>query len=108
MDDHPANIDAQVDEVLLAPAVDVNIAANAVQDHLAAVDVNITVNDFQELLAAVNVDIAVNDVQDFEATAPVDKDQVEDDLSVDRHLPVKKIMPKRKHKFGKGAKRGGN
>ncbi len=38
------------------------------------------------------------------------KCQCQDDLAVDKHLPVKsrKMMPKRKHKFGKGAKRGGN
>ena len=48
---------------------------------------------------------------DFEATAPVEDGQVGDNLTIDKHLPVmsrKKRMPKRKHKFGKGAKRGGN
>ena len=64
--------------------------------------------DADLLAPAVDVNIAVDDVQVFEATAPVDEDQVEDELSVDKHLPVKKTMPKRKHKFGKGAKRGGN
>ena len=90
--------DAQLDDDYLA-AGDVESAA--------AVDVTQLVED---VLAAVDVDIAVDGVQDFEATAPVDEDQVEHDLAVDKHLPVKsrKKMPKRKHKFGKGAKRGGD
>jgi len=70
-------------------------------DHLAAVEY---------VLDAVDVDIAVDDIQDFEATAPVNEDQVEDNLAVNKHLPVKSRtkMRKRKNKFGKGAKRGGN
>ncbi len=80
-------------------------------DLLAAADVNIAANNVQDLLAAVDVDIFVNHFHNFKATATVDDDQVEDDLAVDKHLPAmsrKKRMPKRKHKFGKGAKRGGD
>ena len=79
-------------------AVDVESAAAAVDVESAAAAVDV-------------VDIAVDNVQDFEVSAPVDEDNVEDDLAVDEHLPVKnskKKMPKRKHKFGKGAKRGGD
>ena len=54
----------------------------------AAADVDIAVDNVQDLLAA-DVDIAVDN--NFEAIAP-----------------VRKKMPKRKHKFGKGAKRGGD
>ena len=55
------------------------------------------------------MDINVDNVLDSEVSAPVDKDNVEYDLGVNMHLPVeRKKMPKRKHKFGKGAKRGGN
>ncbi len=54
----------------------------------AAADVDIVVNNVQDLLAA-DVDIAVDN--NFEAIAP-----------------VRKKMSKRKHKFGKGAKRGGD
>jgi hypothetical protein len=55
------------------------------------------------------VNDSVAPAADFEATAPVDDNQVEYDLGVNMHLPVeRKKMPKRKHKFGKGAKRGGD
>jgi hypothetical protein len=105
------HIDGGVPEDLLVDSsVDVNNAINQAEtivmhDHLSAILAQVD----EDLLApAVDVNIAVDDVQVFEATAPVDEDQVEDELSVDKHLPVKKTMPKRKHTFGKGAKRGGN
>jgi hypothetical protein len=37
------------------------------------------------------VDIFVNHFQDFEATTPVNDDQVEDDLAVDKHLPAMRV-----------------
>ena len=90
-----------------AAAVDVMSAVAAVDVESAAAAV-----DVESAAAAVHVvDIAVDNVQDFEVSAPVDEDNAEDDLGVDKHLPVetsKKKMPKRKHKFGKGAKRGGD
>jgi hypothetical protein len=92
-DDNP-DIDGEVEDDILVDA-DVDIAVDNVQDLLAA---------------AVDVDMFVDHFHDFEPTAPVENDQVEDDLAIDKHLPVmsrKKRMPKRKHKFGKGAKRGG-
>jgi hypothetical protein len=59
----------------------------------------------EDLLAAADVDIAVGNVQDLLA------DDVED-IAVDNNCeaiaPVRKKMPKRKHKFEKGAKRGGD
>ena len=100
--------------------VDVGVKSTAVvddaqldDDHLAAGDVvsaaAVGVTQLvEDALAAVDVDIAVDDVQVFEAIDPADDDQVEDELSVEKHPPVKKTMPKRKHKFGKGSKRGGD
>ena len=109
--DFNPHIDGGIPEDLLVDSsVDVNNAINQAEtivmhDHLSDILAQVD----EDLLApAVNVNIAVDDVQVFEATAPVDEDQVEDELSVDKHLPVKKTMPKRKHKFGKGARRGGN
>jgi len=98
---------AAVDVESVAAAVDVESAAAAVDVESAAAAVDV------ESAAAADdvVDITVDNVQDFEVSAPVNKDNVEDDLAVDEHLPVKnskKKMPKRKHKFGKGAKRGGD
>ena len=109
----PTVNDPQVD-------VDVGVKSTAVvddaqldDDHLAAGDVvsaaAVGVTQLvEDALAAVDVDIAVDDVQVFEAIDPADDDQVEDELSVEKHPPVKKTMPKRKHKFGKGSKRGGD
>ena len=94
-------------DLLVDSSVDVNNAINQAEtivmhDHLSDILAQVD----EDLLApAIDVSIAVNNVQVFEATAPVNEDQVEDELSVDKHLPVKKTMPKRKHKFGKGAKR---
>ena len=53
-----------------------------------------------------DVNLAVNNDQDFDATAPVDVDQVEDYLAVDK-LPVKskKKMPKRKKSLERVQKR---
>ena len=94
--------------------VDVDIAFDDIQDLLPPVDVNLAVGvemEAEEMGQDLSdVNLAVNNDQDFNATTPVDVDQVEDYLAVDKHLPVKskRKMPKRKKKFGKGAKRGGD
>jgi hypothetical protein len=53
------------------------------------------------------VDLAVDNNQVSETTA-VDCDLVEGNLAVNKHIHVKRKMPKKKRKFGKGAKRGGD
>ena len=106
----PVDDDQVNDSVAPAAVNDIQEAAIAI-DLLAAVDQDLLAAvDVQDLLpAAVDMDIFVDHFHDFEATAPVDDNQVEYDLGVNMHLPVeRKKMPKRKHKFGKGAKRGGD
>ncbi len=53
------------------------------------------------------MDLTVDNNQGYEATA-VNCNQVDDDLAVNKQLPVKSKIPKRDCKFGKGAKRGGD
>ena len=59
----------------------------------------------EDLLAATDVDIAVDNVQDLLAA---DVEDIAVDNNFEAIAPVRKKMPKRKHKFGKGAKRGGD
>ena len=69
-------------------SIAIDLLATVDQDLLAAVDV-------QDLLpAAVDMDIFVDHFHDFEATAPVDDNQVEYDLGVNMHLPVRRCLQK--------------
>ena len=90
------------------------------EDALAVGDVHILadrVDDDQvdeDVLAVDDVDILadrVDDDQDFEATtAPVDGDQVKEELSIEPPKPSKpiQICPKTSNKFGRGKRSGGN